>query len=116
MVRARLWFRCAAVNDPITPILVQPAVIGWEAKYRSVGLTIERAFKGEELIRRMKGWITVNPLQVIEVIGKYGRLKVLDERDLVVELEDIESYDNLQKALDEVFGDQVDAELVQKSI
>jgi hypothetical protein len=38
-------------------MVVQPALIGWEAKYRQIDLTIERAFKGDELVRRMKGWI-----------------------------------------------------------
>ncbi|NIR13235.1 MAG: hypothetical protein GWN86_04500, partial [Desulfobacterales bacterium] len=63
-------------------------VIGWDAKERKVELQIERAFTGEELVKRMKGWITVDPSRVIDVIGQYGRLKVLDDRDLVVELED----------------------------
>ena len=34
MVRAKLWLRCAAMHDPVTPTLVQPAVVGWEAKRR----------------------------------------------------------------------------------
>jgi len=34
--------------------IVQPALIGWEAKKRRVDLTIDRAFNGEELVRRMK--------------------------------------------------------------
>ncbi len=36
MIRAKIWFRCAAMNDPVTPIVLQPAVIGWEAKKRRV--------------------------------------------------------------------------------
>ena len=55
MIRAKLWFRCAAMHDPVTPVVVQPAVIGWEAKQRTVELKIERAFNGEELVHRMKG-------------------------------------------------------------
>ena len=51
---------------------MQPAVIGWEAKRRHIDLTIERAFKGEELVRRVKGWVTVDPSKVIDVINNFG--------------------------------------------
>ena len=112
MIRAKIWFRCAAVHDPITPIIVHPAVIGWEAKQRQIDLTIERPFKGDELLRRMKGWITVNPLKVIEVIGELGSLKVLDDRELVVEVEDRKIFDKLKKNLFSTFGDQIDVELI----
>lgn len=112
MIRAKIWFRCAAVHDPITPIIVHPAVIGWEAKQRQIDLTIERTFKGDELLRRMKGWITVDPLKVIEVISEFGRLKVLDERELVVEMENRESLENLKKNLLSTFDDQIDVELI----
>jgi len=114
MIRAKLWFRCAAMHDPVTPIVLQPAVIGWEAKKRSVGTQIERAFNGEELVRRMKGWITVDPNKVIEVVNKYGRLKVLDDRELVIEVEKTEDFQKLQKALNEAFGQEVDVELIVK--
>src|SRR4030042_6458655 len=98
MVRAKIWFRCAVVHDPVCPIVVQPAIIGWEAKYRQVDLTIERAFNGDELVRRMKGWITVDPAKVIEIVNKFGRLKVLDDRELVIEMEDEASLEELQKS------------------
>jgi hypothetical protein len=114
MIRGKLWFRCAAMHDPVTPIVVQPAVIGWEAKERRVELKIERAFSGEELVRRMKGWVTADPLQVIEVVRQFGRLKVLDDRELVVELERMEDLQNLQKALLEAFGKEIEAELILK--
>ena len=114
MVRAKIWFRCAAMHDPVTPIVLQPAVIGWEAKKRRVGTQIERAFNGEELVRRMKGWITVDPNEVIEIVNQYGRLKVLDDRELVVEGEKIEDIQKLQKALQETFGDEVDVEVIPK--
>jgi hypothetical protein len=100
------------VHDPVSPIIVQPALIGWEAKQRQIDLTIERAFKGDELLRRMKGWITVDPAKVIEVVNEFGRLKVLDDRELVVEMEDRESFDNLKKALFSTFGNEVDVELI----
>jgi hypothetical protein len=101
------------MHDPITPIIVKPAVLGWDAKQRDVELTIDRAFKGDELVLRMKGWVTIDVKQVIKVINNYGRLKVLDERDLVVELETEEVYEKLQKEIRENFGDQLDLERIQ---
>ena len=112
MIRAKIWFRCAVVHDPVSPIIVQPALIGWEAKQRQIDLTIERAFKGDELLRRMKGWITVDPAKVIEVVNEFGRLKILDDKELVVEMEDRESFDNLKKDLFSTFGNEVDVELI----
>ncbi len=114
MVRAKIWFRCAAMHDPVTPIVIQPAVIGWEAKKRSVGTQIERSFNGDELVRRMKGWITVDPKEVIEVVNQYGRLKTLDERELVVEAEETGDLQKLQKALQETFKGEVDIEVLSK--
>ncbi len=115
MVRAKLWFRCAAMHDPVTPMVVQPALVGWEAKKRRVDLTIERSFNGEELVKRMKGWVTTEPADVIELVKKYGRLRVIDDRELVVELERADSFDGLQQALSEAFHGEVDIELVKKT-
>jgi hypothetical protein len=112
MIRAKLWFRCAAMHDPVTPVLVQSAVIGWEAKKRRVDLTIERAFKGDELVMRMKGWVTTDVKEVVDVVKKHGFLKVLDDRDLVVELETQKDYDNLSRDLEAKFGDQMNLEKV----
>ena len=114
MIRAKIWFRCAVVHDPVSPIVARPALIGWEAKYRRIDLTIERAFKGDELLRRMKGWITVDPERVIELVSQFGRLKVLDDRELVIEMEDLIIFDNLKKNLFTVFVNEVDVELIQK--
>jgi len=111
MIRAKIWFRCAVVHDPVCPVLVQPAVIGWEAKRRQIDLTIERAFKGDELLKRMKGWITVDPLRVIEIVNQYGKLKVLDETELVVEMNDMADFEPLRKSLSNAFGGEVDLEL-----
>jgi hypothetical protein len=102
------------MHDPVTPMVVQPALIGWEAKERRVELQIERAFNGEELVRRMKGWVTADPQKAIEVVQRYGRLKVLDDRELVVEVERMEDFQNLQKALHDIFGQEVDVELIRK--
>ncbi len=115
MVRAKLWFRCAAMHDPVTPMVAQPALVGWEAKRRRVDLTIERSFNGEELVRRMKGWVTTDPKEVIEVVRKYGKLKVLDDRELVIEAEKEEDMEKLNKELAEVFGGEVDVEIVKRS-
>jgi hypothetical protein len=102
------------MHDPVTPVVLQPALIGWEAKERKVELQIERAFTGDELVRRMKGWVTVDPSKVIEVVNRHGRLKVLDDRDLVIEVEKTENFKDLQKALHEAFDQQVEAELIKK--
>jgi len=114
MIRGKLWFRCAAMHDPVTPIVVQPALIGWDAKQRRVELQIERAFNGDELVRRMKGWVTVDPSKVIEVVNRFGRLKVLDDRELVIEVEKVEDFQKLQRALTDAFGREVEAELIPK--
>ena len=110
MIRAKLWFRCAAMHDPVTPVVVKPAVIGWDAKYRDVELTIDRAFKGDELVMRMKEWVTADVKKVVEIVKRHGFLKVLDDRDLVVEMEREEDFDNLAGDLEEAFQDQVDLE------
>ena len=107
MIRAKLWFTCAAMHDPVTPVIVKPSVLGWKAKRRDVELTIERAFTGEELVLRMKGWVTTDVRRVIEAIKPYGYIKVLDEEDLVVEVESEEDYEKITNALEEKFGDQV---------
>ena len=114
MIRAKLWFRCAAMHDPVTPRVVKPAVVGWEAKKRNVELTIDRSFNGEELIRRMKGWVTTDPAKVIEVVKEFARMKVLDETELVLEMEREEDYEKLARALEKNFGGEVDAELIEK--
>ena len=112
MIRSKLWFRCAAMHDPVTPIIVKPAVVSWDAKERDVELTIERAFKGDELVMRMKGWVTVEVKKVVELIDRYGYLKVLDERDLVVDVETEEDYEKLNKELEKEFKDQLNLERV----
>ena len=112
MIRAKLWFRCAAMHDPVTPTILKPAVIGWEAKQRTVDLSIERAFKGDELVMRMKGWVTVDVKKTIELVKKRGHLKVLDDRELVAEFESEEDFELLSGELTEAFGDQLDMERI----
>lgn len=110
MVRVKVWFRCAAVGDPITPVLIKPAVLGWEGKFRDIPLTIERPFKGDEFLMRMKGWVTLDVRRFIEIVKKHGFLKMLDDRYLVIETETEEDLKNMEKELSENFGDQFDLE------
>ncbi|MBW1784537.1 MAG: hypothetical protein JRL30_27810 [Deltaproteobacteria bacterium] len=112
MIRAKMWFRCAAMHDPVTPVVVKPALIGWDAKKRDVELTIERAFKGDELVLRMQGWVTVDVKKVIKRVKHHGFLKVLDERDLVVEVETEKDFETLNRDLTEEFDDQLDLERI----
>jgi len=49
-------------------MVVQTALIVWEAKQRRVELQIERAFNGDELVSRMNGWVTVERSKVIETL------------------------------------------------
>ena len=116
MERAMVWFKCAAMHDPVRPVLKRGAVIGWEAKQREVDLTIERALKGEELLQRMKGWFTVDVYQALEIFGRYGKLKILDGADLVVETKDMEMLDGLSKSLRDAFGEEAWVEHIPKSL
>lgn len=110
MIRAKVWLTCAAMHDPVSPVLVQPSVIGWDAKQRQVDLVIQRPLKGSELLARMKGWVTVDVAKAGEILAEHGRLKLLDERELVVECEDQEAVSALERDLAEAFGDQVNLE------
>lgn len=110
MIRARIWFRCAAMHDPVTPRVVSPAVIGWFGKNRQIDLTIEREFTGAELLRRMKGWITINPKEAIELFETHGRLKAFDDGELVIEIETEEEFNLLTDKIVEHFKDQCDLE------
>ncbi len=112
MIRARLWLQCAAMKDPVSPVQVRPAVIGWEGKNRSVELTIERPFKGEELLSRMKGWVTVDPKEVIPLIKPEGFLKIDDQGQLIVEADSQEIVDRIGQRLKGRFGDRVFLEIL----
>ena len=111
-----LWFKCAAVHDPVRPVLRQPAVIGWEAKQRKVDLVLERSFKGEELLRRMQGWFTVDVHQTIDIIEQYGKLKVLDDANLVVETQSLADLEALSQKLAGVFGEEAWLEPIVKKL
>ena len=110
MVRAKVWFKCAAMHDPVSPVLVRPSVIGWDAKQRQVDLVIERPLKGPELLARMKGWVTADVTLADEILSRHGRLKLLDDRELVVECEGPAALVDLERELDEAFGDEMNLE------
>jgi hypothetical protein len=112
VIRARLWFLCAAMHDPVAPIILKPSVLGWKGKNREIELTIERVFTGKELVHRMKEWVTADVKRVTEIIDPHGYLKVLDEQDLVVEVESEGDYEELTRALRENFGEEVFLERV----
>jgi len=114
--RAMLWFKCAAMHDPVRPVLKQPAVIGWEAKQRTVDLVIDRPFKGEELLRRMQGWFTVDVHTAIELIQQHGKLKVLDGYDLIVETPNPAELKALSQKLAKAFADEVWLEPIDKTL
>lgn len=86
MIRGRIWFRCSGAFNPVTPVIIKPAIIGWKTRQgrEPMNFAIERACNDEELVRRMKGWVTVDVRQVIDIVKRHGRLKVLDEQDLFV--------------------------------
>jgi hypothetical protein len=38
MIRLRLFGRCRIYHDPVSPVMVSPAKIGWDAWFRSIDL------------------------------------------------------------------------------
>jgi hypothetical protein len=49
-----------------------------------------------------------------EIVSKFGRLRVLDDRELVIEMDDTANFEELKNSMAEAFGDQVDVELIRK--
>lgn len=115
MERAVLWFKCAAMHDPVRPVLKRPAAIGWEAKYRQIELVIERPLRGEELLSHMKGWFTVDVKQVTEIIKQYGKLKLLDDYHLTVETKGEAEMVDLEEKLADTFGQEMGLERLIKN-
>ncbi|MBU0464286.1 MAG: hypothetical protein KKD21_01265 [Proteobacteria bacterium] len=114
MERAMLWFKCAAMHDPVRPVIKKQAQVGWEAKNRQVDLVIEGPLKGDELLKRMSGWFTADVYTAIEIFKLYGKLKVLDDVDLVVETQSLEEMELLSKKLADVFQDEAWIEAMPK--
>jgi hypothetical protein len=107
MIRLRLFGRCRIYHDPVSPVLRAPAQIGWEAWFRNIDLVTSRRLKGKELLMRTRGWWTVEPTEVLEVVDPYGRLVVGEGGELMVEFKDEASVEALSRLLSEKFGDQV---------
>ena len=107
MIRLRLFGRCRIYHDPVAPVMRTPAQIGWDAWFRSIDLVTPQKLKGEELLRRTRGWWTVEPDDVAEVVRPFGRLVVGDGGELMVEFESQGKADSLADVLKERFGDQV---------
>ncbi len=107
MIRLRLFGRCRIYHDPVTPVLRAPAQIGWAALFRSIELVTPQRLKGRELLKRTRGWWTVEPDEVAEVVEKHGTLVVGEAGELMVELADPKGAEALAGDLSEHFGDQV---------
>ncbi|MHB8828007.1 MAG: hypothetical protein ACYC6Q_00490 [Syntrophales bacterium] len=114
MERALIWFKCAAVHDPVRPVMKKSAQIGWEAKQRNVQLIIERPFRGEELLLRMKGWFTADVEKAVGIFNQCGSLRLLNDYDLVLEAKTISDLNTLSERLQEAFGNEVWIELIPK--
>jgi len=107
MIHLRLFGRCRIYHDPVTPVLRAPAQIGWDAWFRSIDLETPHRLRGEELLLRTRGWWTVEPNDVAEVIKRHGRLVVGEGGELMVELTDQRAAEALSAALSERFGHAV---------
>ena len=107
MIRLRLFGRCRIYHDPVTPVLRAPAEIGWEAWFRTIDLVTPRRLKGTELLMRTRGWWTVEPEEIAEVVEKHGRLVLGEKGELMVEFSEQESADALSQSLSERFGGKV---------
>jgi hypothetical protein len=70
-------------------------------------LVTPQNLRGEELLLRTRGWWTVEPKEVAEVVKKHGRLTVGERGELLVEFIDQKAVEALSAALSERFGDQV---------
>ncbi len=107
MIRLRLFGRCRIYHDPVSPVLRSPAEIGWEAWFRTIDLVTPRRLKGKELLMRTRGWWTVEPRDVSEVVEKHGKLVVGEKGELMVEFSSQNDVEGLSSDLSKRFGDQV---------
>ena len=107
MIRLRLFGRCRIYHDPVSPVIRAPAQIGWEAWFRTIDLVTPQELKGEELLLRTRGWWTVEPKEVAEVVKKHGRLIVGEEGELMIEFSEEGAPEALSSELTKRFGNQV---------
>ena len=107
MIRLRLFGRCRIYHDPVSPVLKSPAEIGWNAMFRTIDIVTPRRLKGRELLMRTRGWWTIEPADVLDIVEAHGKLILGEKGELMVEFADQKSADNLSSSLTERFGDQV---------
>ncbi|OGR23807.1 MAG: hypothetical protein A2277_03765 [Desulfobacterales bacterium RIFOXYA12_FULL_46_15] len=107
MIRLRLFGRCRIYHDPVSPVLKAPAEIGWASWFRDIDLITPRKLKGKELLMRTRGWWTVEPEQVADVVEKFGKLAVGEQGELMVEMESEAAAESLSLALSNEFKDQI---------
>jgi len=107
MIRLRLFGRCRIYHDPVSPVLRSPAQIGWDAWFRSIDLVTPRRLKGKELLLRTRGWWTVEPTKIADIVEAHGKLVVGEKGELMVEFENQKALEALSTDLSERFGDQV---------
>jgi hypothetical protein len=86
VIRLRLFGRCRIYHDPVTPVVRAPAQIGWDAWFRSIDLVTPQKLKGKELLQRTRGWWTVDPDDVAEMVERHGRLVIGESGERMVEL------------------------------
>ena len=87
----------------------------WDRKSKKkCGDAGRESVQRREMVHKMKACVTAHPKKVIEVVNQYGRLKILDERELVVEAEEAGDLQKLQKALQETFEGEVNVEVLSK--
>jgi len=107
VIHYRLFGRCRIYHDPVSPVLKAPAQVGWTAWFREIDLVTPRRLRGRELLMRTRGWWTVEPQEVAEVVEAHGRLVVGEGGELMVELADRAAAEALAGELRRRFGDQV---------
>jgi len=107
MIRLRLFGRCRIYHDPVSPVLKAPAEIGWTSWFRDIDLVTPRKLKGKELLMRTRGWWTVEPERVADVVEKYGKLVVGERGELMVECDGEATMESLSVALSKEFDDQI---------
>jgi len=107
MIRLRLFGRCRIYHDPVSPVLKAPADIGWASWFRDIDLVTPRKLKGKELLMRTRGWWTVEPERVADVVEKFGKLVVGERGELMVETENEATAESLSLELYRHFSDQI---------
>ena len=70
--------------------------------------------KADELLKRMKGWFTADVHKALEVFNDFGRLKVIDEKELVIETQDETKMEDLAIKLKEIFHEDVWVEIIKR--